>query len=681
MRKALYLRLAIRNVWRTRQSWGPFLLASSLLTFALYSLAMLALSPQFSKNMGATGNAMTQILLMLGLVVVGCFTVLFMLYADGFLIRRRKRELGLYAVLGMERRHILRVQLWEIAQAYGVTLLFGLGLGMLLARLMFLLLRWLTKLEITVTGAPNPQALGLVAGMMGVMFLLLLLRHAVAVMRVNPIALLRADEQGEREPRARWLLALVGAAMLAAGYWIALTVGDPATALILFFVAVLLVIFGTYLLFLTTSIAVLKAMKMRKSFYYRSKHFVTVSGMLYRMKANAAGLASIAILTTMAMVTIGTTSALYLGTERTLDRMYPQDNYFSFRVPSEQAAAKEALLKWSEESGVPLTNVRTYRLRDASALLTRDGHLEPYGETASTMSVDHLHRSGWSLLGLTAVALEDYNAIEGTTLTLAPRELGWVGTAAPDTLVIRGETWTLRPLDPPEVQLSNGNIDYLNGEALLVFPTWADVEAFADYTRNIYEQPPAEPRLHYLLRWDWAGGTEAEQLRWEDEARGAILNVPTEHGYSYGQKVSTRAEYYGMYGALVFIGIFLGLVFLMGTLLIIYFKQLSEGYQDHDRYIILQKVGMSRQEVRRTVRRQILMVFLAPLLVALCHVGGSLHMIVLMLRMFGLVDASFISVCALGAAGLVAAAYLVFYWCTARTYYRLVQFTTASEPA
>ena len=681
MRKALYLRLAIRNVWRTRQSWGPFLLASSLLTFALYSLAMLALSPQFSENMGKTGNVMTQVLLSLGLVVVGCFTVLFMLYADGFLIRRRKRELGLYAVLGMERRHILRVQLWEIAQAYGVTLLFGLGLGMLLARLMFLLLRWLTKLEITVTGAPNLPALGLVAGMMGVMFLLLLARHAVAVMRVNPIALLHADEQGEREPRARWLLALGGAAMLAAGYWIALTVADPATALILFFVAVLLVIFGTYLLFLTTSIAVLKAMKMRKSFYYRSKHFVTVSGMLYRMKANAAGLASIAILTTMAMVTIGTTSALYLGTERTLDRLYPQDNYFAFHASSEQAAAKEALLGWSEESGVPLAQVRTYRLRDSNGLLTQDGHLEPYGETASTMTVDDLHQSGWSLLGLSAVALEDYNACEGTALTLAPRELGWVGTAAPDTLVISGETWTLRPLDPPAVQLSNGNIDYLNGAALLVFPTWADVEAFADYTRNVYEQPPAEPRLQYLLRWDWAGGTAAEQLLWEREARGAIMNVPSEHGYSYGQKVSTRADYYGMYGALVFIGIFLGLVFLMGTLLIIYFKQLSEGYQDHDRYIILQKVGMSRQEVRRTVRRQILMVFLAPLLVALCHVGGSLHMIVLMLRMFGLVDASFISVCALGAAGLVAAAYLVFYWRTARTYYRLVQFTTASEPA
>lgn len=688
MRKALYLRLATRNVWRTRQSWHPFLLASSLLTFALYSLTMLATAPQFSERMGGTATAMTQTLMWLGVIVVSGFTAVFLFYADGFLIRRRKKELGLYAVLGMERKQILRVQLWELAQAYGVTLLAGLGLGMVLARLMFLLLKWVTKLEIEVTGAPNPAALAFSAALMGVVFLLLAVRHGLAVWRTRPVELLHASQQGEREPKARWLLALLGVATLGAGYFIALTVNDPVTALVQFFIAVLLVIVGTYLVFLTTSVAVLKALKGRKSFYYTSRHFVSLSGMLYRMKANAAGLASIAILTTMAMVTIGTTSALFLGAERTLEKLYPRDNCFTFWQEEQAAAGKQAVLDWSAESGVAIQDVEEYDLWECMAVITADGHLGRYVYTTSNMSLDDLHQQGWGVWALSAVSQEDFERCTGEQVNLGNEILGWVGENAPATLEVDGKTWLVETVPEPKSGLLSENYDYLNGSALLIFPDADSVQTFADYiTYDADVTVDDHAMLKHVLRFDWASGDRGTQAAWDVEVqqsvRAAMRAMTGENGYSLSwyQKATQAQGYYGLYGALVFIGIFLGLVFLMGTLLIIYFKQLSEGYQDHDRYIILQKVGMSRQDVRRTVKRQILTVFMAPLLVALCHVGGSLHMIMLMLKMFGLSDTPFIAVCSLGAALVVGVAYLLFYLRTAGTYYKLVQFTSVSEDA
>lgn len=684
MTRFLYLRLALRNVWRNQQTYGPFLLASSLLTFALYSLAMLATATTFSENMGRIGNAMTQSLLVLGLVVVGCFTAVFMIYADSFLIRRRKKELGLYAVLGMEQRHIMRVQLYEVLLSYLVTLCFGLGLGMLMARLMFLILRWLTKLEIAVTGAPNPYALLLTAGLMGAVFLVLLCRHAVAVVRIKPIDLLHAAQHSEKEPKARWLLALLGLACLVAGYWLALTVSDPATALVLFFVAVLLVIVGTYLVFLTTSVAMLKALKARKSFYYTSKHFVTVSGMLYRMKANAAGLASIAILTTMAMVTIGTTSALYLGEERVLNSTYPRDVVFYLDTQEDADAVREAVLTWSRESGVAVESMEQYRIRNGVGCLTQDDVLYPYGLTTSEMDVTDLNQNNSDVYSLSFMVVEEYNALVGTSLVLQEDELGWSGTRTPKTVTIGEKVWQVVPVTMPKASPVNDYNEYLNGAAFVLFPSWEEMESFAYYTAYAYELTTGLVPIDYIVRWDWEQAARQQQTEWDSQVTDAVFRaLRAQHPdgsfpCGYGQKATRSLDFYALYGALVFIGIFLGLVFLMGTLLIIYFKQLSEGYQDHDRYIILQKVGMSQQEVRRTVKRQILMVFLAPLLVALCHVGGSLHMIMLMLKMFGLTDTTFIAICSVGAALLVALAYIVFYYRTARTYYRLVQFTSVS---
>lgn len=681
MTQLLAFRLSLQNLWRSKQTYGPFLLASSLLTFALYSLTMLATAPTINDRMGATGNALTSTMLWLGVIVVGIFTAIFMIYADSFVIRRRKKELGLYAVLGMERRHLMWVQLYETLLCYGLTLGVGLGLGMLLARLLFLILRALTHLQIAVSGAPSLPALALVALLMGALFLIILARHALEVVRIRPIELLHASQKAEREPKARWLLALLGAACLVAGYVLAFIVNNPADALVMFFVAVLLVIVGTYLVFITTSIAILKAMKLRKSFYYTPKHFVTVSGMLYRMKQNAAGLASIAILSTMAMVTIGTTASLYLGVERTLEKSYPMDVCYELRTREEQQEVAQSIRAWLDENQVGYKDFHT--LSKYTGIVCYDGN-GSFLNTDNPMLGATVPSGDYysNIYVLTLLSLSEYNAYTGGSLTLAPDEMAWCGYHPGDTATFDGRTWKLTDMDPPAISPVTDSTEYLNHAALVVVPTEDDLLSLATF---IASKTSSVQFIDYCVRFDWDGGTTQERIanqeRMNQEAfLPAMKRLHPEGGMGYRAafKESTRDGFYALYGAFVFIGLFLGLIFLSGTLLIIYFKQLSEGYQDHDRYIILQKVGMNQQEVRNTVRRQVLLVFMAPLAVALCHVAGSLKMITLMLRMFGLSDAAFISLCSMGAVVVVVAAYLIFYHRTARTYYKLVQFTSAS---
>ncbi len=681
MTQLLAFRLSLQNLWRNKQTYGPFLLASSLLTFALYSLTMLATAPTINDRMGATGNALTATMLWMGVIVVGVFTAIFMIYADSFVIRRRKKELGLYAVLGMERRHIMWVQLYETLLCYGLTLLIGLGLGMVLARLLFLVLRALTHLQIAVSGAPSLPALATVTLIMGALFLIILGRHALEVVRIRPIELLHASQKAEREPKARWLLALLGAVCLVAGYVLAFIVNNPADALVLFFLAVLLVIVGTYLVFITTSIAILKAMKMRKSYYYTPKHFVTVSGMLYRMKQNAAGLASIAILSTMAMVTIGTTTSLYLGTERTLDRVYPMDVSYELHSPEEQQEVAQSVRSWLDEHQVGYKDFHT--LSNYTGIVVYDGNgsfLNTDDPLLNNVIVNGDYYSNTYIL--TLLSLDEYNAYTGESLTLAPDEMAWCGYHPDDTATFGSRTWRLTDMEAPAISPVTRDTEYLNQAAIAVVPTEDDLVSLAAF---ITSQKVSDGLIYYCVRFNWDGVPSQRRVAIQEQLNQEAF-LPTMKGlhpdggmsYRTAFKESQREGLYALYGAFVFIGLFLGLIFLSGTLLIIYFKQLSEGYQDHDRYIILQKVGMNQQEVRRTVRRQVLLVFMAPLAVALCHVAGSLKMITLMLRMFGLSDTAFISLCSMGAVVVVVAAYLIFYHRTARTYYRLVQFTSAS---
>ena len=669
MTKALCFRLAMRNLRRGRQTWLPFLMASSLLTFALYSFSAMTFNPGLNSVFGAQTF---MLVLNLGLIVVGLFTAIFLFYANAFLIRRRKKELGLYSILGMERRHVVRVLLHELAMAYGVTMVFGLGLGMLLSRLLFLTLRALMRLDIPLTDGFNAQAAGTVALLIGGLFLLLFLFNALQVRTSKPVDLLHGAQQGEKEPKARWILAFLGLGCMAAGYYMAARVNNPVTAVALFFVAVLLVIVGTYLLFLTGSIALLKVMKRNKRFYYNPKHFATVGGMLYRMKQNAAGLASITILCTMAMVTIGTTGALYIGAERMLDEQYMADVAWGVGTEDRAAAVLKAARALEAETGMVPEARHVFRSR-TEWMFFIGGECHSMNDARGD-ELEYYDR----LVIATVMTQEDYNALQGTKLSLAADEIAWWGDQRQESLSLAGHTWRVTPMEEPKVRVKSGT-GYRS--AVVVVPDEDTVAVLAHALLSKYGLAnDEEPLLSYTIAWNLTG-TQEEKLAYaeklEEAGRAAIKAVTDENthwGYSFSNRISATVDWYAMYGSFLFVGVFLGLIFLMGTALIIYFKQVSEGYQDHDRYIIMQKVGMSQQEVKRTVHKQILLVFFLPLLVALCHVGGSLHMVTLMLNIFGLTDVPFIAACTVFSALLVALLYFLFYYRTAAAYFRLVRF-------
>ena len=658
MTKLLYFRLALNNLWKNRQTYLPFLLASTLLTFAMYSFLMITFNPGLSK---VHGGVQFMTILSFGIVVIGLFTAIFLFYANSFLIKRRKKEMGLYSILGMEKKHIARVLFHELSLTWLLSMAVGLGLGILLGRLMFLLIRLAMRIDVPLVGAVSAVGVWGTLGMFAFLFFLLILYNTWQVRSVDPIELLRGGQTGEREPKARWIFAVLGVACMGGGYWIAQTVQNPMAAIALFFVAVMLVILGTYLLFLSGSIALLKILKRNKRYYYRSRHFVTVSGMLYRMKQNAAGLASIAILCTMAMITIGTTVGLYNGSEKMLTEYYPSD----MQITMDDAASQEAVVSRNaaiaKEAGVTITDAYTFTAYETMFAI-ENGRILPSDE----VKYENINEYG-KLHDVLLLDDATYAMLEGAPLSLGTREIGLFTTAqtAPKELVIGGERYTVRPIATLGVVpcMSHGSAIT---KSYLVVPDSATASAIlADAGVALSDRLPV-----YTTQWNVKG----EQAQLDRYYAIVSDDTPEWANHNLRVKASLREEWYAMHGGFLFVGIFLGLIFLMGTALIIYFKQISEGYQDHDRFIILQKVGMSGEEVRGTVRRQILLVFFLPLLVAVCHVAGSLHMMILMLQLFGLMDVPYIALNTFASAVGVAALYGLFYHKTAKTYYKMVKF-------
>ena len=657
MTKLLYFRLALGNLWKNRQTYLPFLTASTLLIFSMYSFLMITFNPGLNK---VRGGVQFLTILMFGAFVVGLFSAIFLFYANSFLIKRRKREMGLYGILGMEKKHIARVLRHELSVTWLCAMLLGIGLGILLTRLLFLLIRLALRVEVPLVGTVSMQAILVTAILFAALYVLLIIYNSLQVRFTNPIELFRGGQTGEKEPKARWPFAVLGLALMGGGYYMAQAVQNPMAAIALFFVAVLMVILGTYLLFFSGSIAVLRLLKRNRRYYYQPRHFVTISGMLYRMKQNAAGLASIAILCTMAMVTIGTTVAMYNGSEKMLDEYYPFDMQITLDSPQAQAAIIAQNETLAEDAGVTIQSLHAFTAYETT-LAFDNGQIF----RADVMAYETINDYGklHSVLLLTEAT---YAALTGEHLALEANEIALFTTARePITaLEMEGDHYALRRLDTLPVIPCMSSGTSMNKTYMIV-----PEEATAQRILLLTESSPENRLPRYTVQWNISGAGDARA-----QYAQAVASQADFKGHNLRIKDSLREEWYALHGGFLFIGIFLGSVFLMGTALIIYFKQISEGYQDHDRFIILQKVGMSSKEVRATVRRQILLVFFLPLLVAAGHVAGSLNMMVLMLSLFGLMDVPYIAVNTFAAALGVAALYWLFYHHTAKTYYRMVKF-------
>lgn len=657
MDRFFYPRLAVDNIRKNAQTYLPYLLTCICAVSMYYIVTTLSLDP----NAGNT----TSIVLALGSRVMLVFSVIFLFYTNSFLLKRRKKEFGLYAVLGMERRHIARILFYETLAAYLLSLVVGLALGLGLYKLVHLFLLALLKFDIRFGYFLSTQAIGQTLKLFTAIFIMLFLSSLWQIARVQPIEMMREAQSGEREPKARWLIALVGLLCLGAGYWISISTKDPMAVMVLFFFAVILVIVGTYLLFTAGGVALLKILKRNKNYYYKPNHFISVSGMMFRMKQNAAGLATICILATMVLVMISSTTALYFGMEDSLDSRYPRQLYFQYSNPEEgQVATVDEVMRRSlEEQGLEAQNRMAYRVLPIFG--TRNGQ---------TLVVDGLYDTSWEMMSLSIIPQEDYNSFAEQPVQLAEGHALLLPDSRPyggDRLTLLGTTYEIEETAVGLIDtypLSRAYNTDPTPTYTLVVPGMADLELLQRLYNAREEESTAT--LRYLIGFDLV----VEEAR-QSEAGRSIAVALGKAGYSpyFESRAENKSEFFELYGGLFFLGLFLGFVFLIATVLIIYYKQVSEGYDDQRRHAIMQKVGLSKRESRRAISSQILTMFFLPLVTACVHIAFAYPAIVKILYVLNLHNEAVFRLSTLLSAAVFALFYFAIYTLTAKVYYRIVE--------
>lgn len=655
MGKLFFPKLAAGNLVRNRRFFFPYLLTGMLTVAMFYNITFLKWNQELEN---LPGGAIVPSIMSLGTIVVGLFAAIFLLYTNSFLIKRRQKELGLYNILGLSKGHIALVLFWETVYTCLITILGGLLLGILLSKLLLLLLYKLLFFPVTFGFSVNLVSVGVTAVLFVAIYLVALGRNLLHVRLSKPVELLRGGNVGEKEPKTKGVLAILGLISLGAGYFIALTTTSPLDALTLFFLAVLLVILGTYLLFLAGSIAFLKAMKKRKSYYYQAKHFIGVSGMLYRMKQNAVGLANICILSTMVLVMLSTCVCMYLGVDSALDTLYPHDITYTQYHQEESDLSKqevqEAVLAKAQQAGMVPTKVQSVDLMRTVGLMTEDGVVTP-GEESEMKDLTYLE----------IIPAQSYEQMTGDALSLSDGQAALYTTKNEgkwQQLTVFGQTFSVaRCLEDSPLSRKN---PYSDWTMLVVVPDFSVLEALA--------QDPSSgqvPVWEFSVDFDNNSREEIESLY--QDLRPLIEQ--TEHRDDISCRPAQEMEFYLLYGGFLFLGLFLGALFLMATVLIIYYKQISEGYEDKERFAILEKVGMSQQQVRSAIRSQVRAVFFLPLLGAVIHLAAAFRMIVKILSTLSLTDVALFAQCCLGTAAVFGVGYLLIYRLTARIYYKIVR--------
>ncbi len=653
MPRLFYPKLALGSIKRHRQIYGPYLGASSAMVGMFYMIMFLAANSGLSSM---PGSRTLKELFNFGAVVVALFAAVFLFYTNSFLMKRRKRELGLYNVLGMEKRHIARILGWETLFTALFSLVAGLGGGTLLSKLIFLLVARILDFPISIGFEVPRLAVLTTLQLFGALFVVILVSSLSQVGMAKPIELLKSEAAGEREPRARWLLALLGLVSLGCGYYLALAIEHPLDALVFFLVAVVLVMIGTYLLFTTGSIALLKLLRKHKRLYYRPKPFIAISGMLYRMKQNGVGLANICILSTMVLVTLSTTISLYVGIEDVLRTRYPRevvlavDSYAPEVVEMVRTTALSAL----ERHGLKAEELVEYRLLSFLVFQDGDRFVRETGAAGAPLGGTH---------SLDFIPLEDYNRLVEEQVTLGENEVlvfaigGAYGHAALKFLdwsfVVKEELEDLPAGGLSSTQSLGSYYVVVRDpgimEALLQHPTLQG-------SRGAY--------TGYKLGFDLDTSREQALALYRDLKE--TLSLQEEAFTMVESREAAREDFLVLYGGLFFLGIFLGTLFMLGTVLIIYYKQITEGYEDRRRYVILRQVGMSTSEVQGSIKSQVLSVFYLPLAAAAVHVAFSFPMVTKVLVVFHLTDKGLFALCTAATFAAFAMLYALVYRATTR---------------
>lgn len=672
MKKGIYSRLALTGIKKNKKLYIPYILTCIGMVMMFYIITFLSSSDMMMNYPG--GETMRGIL-GFGVYVIGFFAVIFLFYTNSFLVRRRKKEFGLYNILGMGKRNIARVMLWETLFIGAFSIAVGMALGVLFSKLAELVMVNIMSMDVTFGVTIDYKAIYYTVVLFAVIFFLILLNSLRQVHLSNPIALLHSENAGEKPPKANWFFAVLGVLILGCAYYLAVTIKDPVTTLAAFFFAVIMVIIATYLIFISGSVAFCKILQKKKNYYYKTNHFVSVSSMSYRMKRNGAGLASICILCTMVLVMISSTVCLYLGKEDSLRERYPRNinitmtsQIYSDLISQDANSIAKMSIETAENMGYSPENFLDYSTLAFVSYIRNGEIVFDDGESGFDYATGDL----WQIF---MVPLEDYNRITGSKETLENNEV-LISTSKDmnygyDTVSIKGQ-------EPLNIKTKVTNFENNGVDTMQIIPALYIFVPDLGVQIERISQTNAEAleTVSRFIGFD-LNASDTEQVQVYDAISDNLRNSEIENPdsslvVSVESASNEKQSFYGLFGGLFFLGIILGIVFIFAAVLIMYYKQVSEGYEDQSRFEIMQKVGMTKREIKKSINSQMLTVFFMPLIAAGVHLAFAFPMIYKMLILFGLVNKVFLIMVTVGCFLLFALLYMLVYKITSRAYYSIV---------
>ena len=679
MKKGFYPKLAFDGIRKNKKMYLPFILTSIGMVMMYYIIIFL----QFSKNIKqAVGSSTVADILGLGTWVIAVFACIFLFYTNSFLIKRRKKEFGLYNILGMDKRNLSKILFWETLIIAVISIAAGLAAGILFSKLAELIFLKILKCDATFTLSISTQGLGLCAGIFAVIFILLFLNSLRQIKFSSAISLVKSEQTGEKPPKGNWVFGILGVLLLGGAYYIALSIKEPLQAMMLFFVAVIMVIIGTYLIMISGSVLFCRLLQKNKKYYYKSNHFVSVSSMVYRMKRNGAGLASICILATMVLVMISSTTSLYFGEENALKSRYPREINVTLSSLDTQIyrdgqidGIRSEINKLAEKYNAKNSNTLEYLSGYISGMVT-DGKVE-----TNVNNVYAVNATDYSnIFQFSFVPIDDYNRIMGTDYKLNDGEAMVYlyrkdGSFTGNTITFnRGGSFKIVKYLDSFVSQSDAAMTVVNTMAIFV----NDVDKATAAMNYTAKRDDSDPVMNY--RWNYAfdtGLSDHQQIELSKDIATYFETVNYKN--SDGRLVTevesreqNRLDFYGLYGGLFGLGIILSIVFIFAAVLIIYYKQISEGYEDQSRFEIMQKVGMTKKEIRKSINSQLLTVFFLPLIFAGMHLAFAAPIIKKLLLIFNLTNLSLFIITILISFAVFALFYMIVYKITSNAYYKIV---------
>lgn len=668
MRFGFYLKLALSGIRKNKKTYVPYILTGIGMVMMYYIVSFLSCS---SSVAAMHGGDVVREFLSLGSNVIGLFALILLFYTNSFLMKRRKKEFGLYNILGMGKNNLSRVLIWETLIISVISIIGGLGCGILFSKAVELLIGRMLGSDVgfrfEILKRPISEAFIIFA----VIFILILINSLRQIYFSKPIELIHSESVGEKPPKGNWFIALIGAILLIGAYYISVTISDPVSAIVLFFVAVLMVIVATYLLFIAGSVVFCRLLQKNKNYYYKTNHFISISSLVYRMKRNGAGLASICILSTMVLVMISSTFCLYIGSEENLRNRYPRDIVMDLWSIDEEITdqAHNLITNTLDEYDLEADNLLHYRYLGMVAL-QKDGKM-----LLDPKKIDQPY-SYADMRQLYIIPLEDYNTVMGTSEILKDGEVMICASKCNydyDTLEVE-QMPVFNVRQAPEKFVSNGESQSLIFPSLFIFVKDIEtLEQFYETQLEIYQEEASSLCDYYGFDLDCDEKTKIEIA--EKIASTPWADDDTSCGFSLECRAESREDFLAINSGFFVLGILLGTVFICGTVLIMYYKQVVEGYEDQARFDILQKVGMTKEEIRKSINSQILTIFFVPLLTAGIHIIFAFPVVAKLLLLFGLTNTKLFVMVNVGTYLVFAAFYILFYMATSRAYYKIVSET------